>query len=214
MWAKTSLFTRLTTTLNNTTTKNGMKETELLTTEFMLLTSHRIKLKTQIREFGPLISPKLDLDLEALLTFIIFQLVTSSSHPSAWIFQRENHSTLIMTTWLSVCQDSSMMALLNMKMVLQHQLLKWPMMFLTSLITCKEEQVIRDLIKWLECICSLPDLLSCTLSNTSKLKPITETYYAWDGKCTLLETDSIINTSKQAVLTQDHTNSVELCGHD
>ena len=154
---RTLPFTQDIITSNNITIKNGIREIDT----FMIIsthpTSHKIKAKMPMEESGHLTSLKLEWDLEESTISTTSWLATTSNHPMESMCPRENISIRIFfenvdisIIWLLVCLDNSMMDLLNMKMVHQLQLLRWLMMWLISLYSCKEGMAIHILISRLE----------------------------------------------------------------
>jgi hypothetical protein len=93
-------------------------------------------------------------------------------------------------------------------------LLKWLLMSVTSLTSCKEELVIEDLINKLDYGWLAPWFVYYGLSNISRLELSTETYCQSDGKCMLLEMVFITNISKKEEEIQEPTNTEELTGFE
>jgi hypothetical protein len=86
-------------------------------------------------------------------------------------------------------------------------LLKWLLMSVTSLISCKEELDIEDLINKLDYGWLVPWFYYYGLSNILKPELSTETYYQSDGKCMPLEMVFITNISKKEEEIQEPTNT-------
>lgn len=146
--------------------------------------------------------------------FITFLQDITSNLPTVLMSPREKLSILISITWSLVCPDNYMMVCLITPMVLLLLLLKWLMMFLTSLLSFKEEMVERSPISLSEPTWSWPVSLYYSPSNTLKLKLIIEIYWVLDGKCIALEMDYTINISKQDNLMEELINSDNPCGHE
>jgi len=130
-WSTSPRFIQVIRNTEVTSSKNGTLDKELSMTECGLHTWPNIKLRTPTWVSGHQIYPELLPITQVWSTILtIFWPVIITIHLSVLMSQKVDTSTHTMIIWLLPCLLSSMMVWLSMKMVSNHQLHKWPTMFL------------------------------------------------------------------------------------